>query len=47
MYDTEKPNNNSSFLPRTIFVGSSDNVLTISWNAFLPTTKQLKRQTSV
>jgi hypothetical protein len=47
MYDTENPNNNNSFLPITIFVGSSDNILTPSWNMFLPTTRQLKKQTSV
>ena len=43
----ENPNNNSSFLPITIFVGSSDNTLTVSWNIFLPTTKQLNKHTSV
>jgi len=47
MYDTENPNSTNSFLAITIFVGSSDSVLTTSWNTFLETTRQLKIQTSV
>lgn len=47
MYDTESPNNTSSFLTIDISVGSSDSILTVSWNMFLPTTKQLKKHTSV